>query len=144
MERRSNGALRLAEQDHLAEFVTTKVPNTMSKVDYIKPIEALHGKLQKSDNVGFAKRQIEGTKYTFTRKPHYDRVASSAELNARTMFGNVAKWTANILSDPTKIQTYMTKFKASGKSGTMTLRSYVFKDVYNNYDELLAKAEGDA
>ncbi|MBQ0119104.1 MAG: hypothetical protein KBS42_05025 [Bacteroidales bacterium] len=116
----------------------------MSKVDYIKPIEALHGKLQKSDNVGFAKRQIEGTKYTFTRKPSYNHEANAAELAARTMFGNVAKWTANILSDPNKIQTYMTKFKQSGKSGTMTLRSFVFKDVYNNYDEHLAKMEGDA
>ena len=116
----------------------------MAKVDYIKPIEALHGKIQKSDNIGYAKRQIEGTKYTFTRKPSYDHVATAAELNARTMFGNVAKWTNLIMADPNQIQTYMTKFKQSGKSGTMRFRDFVFKDIYNNYDEHLAAAEGDA
>ena len=56
----------------------------MAKADYIRPVEALHGKLKRSDSVGFAKRVKSGTKYTVTRddwKMHYlsaDTAASAA------------------------------------------------------------------
>ena len=56
----------------------------MAHVSYIRPVEAVHGKLKKSDSVGFAKRVKSGTKYTVTRddwKMHYlsaDTAASAA------------------------------------------------------------------
>ena len=56
----------------------------MAKVAYIRPVESVHGKLKKSDSVGFAKRVKSGTKFTVTRddwKMHYlsaDAAASAA------------------------------------------------------------------
>ena len=39
----------------------------MAQVDYIRPVEALHGKLQKKDKVGYAQRKASKNNFTVTR-----------------------------------------------------------------------------
>ena len=58
----------------------------MAKADYIRPVEALHGKLKKSDKVGFAKLKRSGTKFTVTRddwKQHYKTAEAETAAQMR-------------------------------------------------------------
>lgn len=108
----------------------------MAHVDYIKPIEALHGKLQKKDSVGFAKRQIEGTKYTFTTRPRQYN-PTEQQTAQTTKFGNVCSLTAARMKNPQTRAADMAAFRAQSKY--LTLQSYIWHDVWNNYEE-----EGEA
>lgn len=100
----------------------------MAKVDYVAPVEALHGKLSKKDKIGFAKRQFdnaqgEQVKYTTTYGKRSTPV-TAAEINFRRHFGAVGAACAARLKDDTK--------KAADRLGFMqqsqykTMRQYVW------------------
>ena len=102
----------------------------MAKVDYIKPVEALHGKLQKKDKVGFAQRQIEGTKYTFTHTKR--KYTPTADQTAHTQrFGDVCRLTAARMRNAQTRAADMAAFKAQSKY--LTLQSYIWHDEWEKY-----------
>ena len=77
----------------------------MAKAEYIRPVEALHGKLKKSDKVGFAKRKASGTKFTVTRDDWSLKISADkqASVNAhRAKFRAVAASARERMQDPTK------------------------------------------
>ena len=78
----------------------------MAKADYIRPVEALHGKLKKTDKVGFAKLKRSGTKFTVTRddwKQHYKTAeAATAAQMRQQKFRSVSMAASERMQDPTK------------------------------------------
>ena len=77
----------------------------MAKCEYIRPVEALHGKLKKSDKVGFAKRQASGTKFTVTRDNWTNKISAEkiAAVTAHRMkFKAVHTAALERMQDPTK------------------------------------------
>ena len=112
----------------------------MAKVDYIKPIEALHGKIQKSDTLGFARKTKENkdgekVKYTVcygTRSTPY----TNAERMRQARFGAIAAATnARIANE----QTYTADRQAfMAQSTYSTFREYIWHleaEAYDNDDE---------
>lgn len=110
----------------------------MAHVDYIMPVEALHGKLKKTDRVGFAKRQVEGTKYTFTLEKR--KYKPTAEQSAQTKkFGMVCQLTNARLRNASTRATDVANFHK--QSRYKTFHSYIWHDIWNNYDQLLVDGE---
>lgn len=92
----------------------------MAKADFIRPVEALHGKLKKSDKVGFAKRTKSGTKFTVTRDSwkRTFRDAAAAQEAARAI-------------DPTKMDDDAVAFRNQSKYTTM--HGFLFAEEWKNY-----------
>ena len=109
----------------------------MSKVDYIRPIEALHGKLKKTDKVGFAKRQKSGTKYTVSRddwKMHYKSAETMAQAAAtQAKFRAVAAAVKTRAQDPTKIDDDRMAFRNQSKY--TTFRGFLFATCWAEYED---------
>lgn len=101
----------------------------MAKVDYNFPVEALHGKVQKTHNVGFAKRKDTGVNFTqtYTSRSH---TPSENELSARAKFSAAAKATRARLQDPKQAATDQVAFQQQHKY--KTLYGFVFNLVYNS------------
>ena len=108
----------------------------MSKVDYIRPIEALHGKLKKTDKVGFAKRQKSGTKYTVSRddwKMHYKSAETMAQAAAmQAKFRAVAALVKTRAQDPSKIDDDRMAFRNQSKD--TTFRGFLFATCWAEYE----------
>ena len=95
----------------------------MAKVDYIAPVEAVHGKLSRQDRYGFAKRSAangHGNRVAYTFKAgRRSTQPSEDELALREKFAAVAKRTRERLQDPTKIAQDMVAFAAQSKYKTI-------------------------
>ena len=95
----------------------------MAKADYIRPVEALHGKLKKSDKVGFAKLKRSGTKFTVTRddwKQHYKTAeAATAAQMRQQKFRSVSMAASERMQDPTKKTADQQAYKAQSKYKSM-------------------------
>ncbi len=107
----------------------------MAKCEYIRPVEALHGKLKKSDKVGFAKRKKSGTKYTVTRD-NWTNTISAAKITAvrahRQKFAAVGALARDRMADPTKRTVDEAAFKAQTKY--TTLFGYLFHEEWMSYE----------
>ena len=95
----------------------------MAKCDYIRPVEALHGKLKKTDKVGFAKLKRSGTKFTVTRDDwtmkYKTEAAATAARQRQAKFRAVAQAAHERKIDPTKKTADEAAFKAQSKYKTM-------------------------
>ncbi|MGN0235180.1 MAG: hypothetical protein ACI4BD_02545 [Paludibacteraceae bacterium] len=104
----------------------------MAKVDYIAPVEAVHGKLSKADRYGFAKRKKQNNNgeraaYTFM---HTKRTTtpSQSELDRRKKFGDTARATRARLMDPD--QSIIDQIAFTQQTQYKTLYAYVFNQEY--------------
>ena len=108
----------------------------MAKAEFIRPVEALHGKLKKSDKVGFAKRKKSGTKFTVTRDDWSLKVSASkiAAVRAhRQKFAAVGALARDRMQDPTKRAIDEAAFKAQSKYSTFF--GYLFHEEWLSYEE---------
>jgi len=112
----------------------------MAKVDYIRPVEAVHGKLAKEDEVGFARRNYinadeEKVKYTFNcRKRKHEATNNQKAWNQA--FGNICKLARLRRMDESKISTDFNGFKSQSKY--KTYRQYIWHVCEAQYNELAA------
>ena len=114
----------------------------MAKVDYISPVDALHGKLKNEDTVGYArmsKGNGEGVRTKFTQSYGTRDVKAhpytELEVNQHTKFGTVATMVnARIKAlSPTDTAAFAaSKFK--------TLRKYLWSVCGAEYDAAQAAA----
>ena len=105
----------------------------MAKVEYIAPVEAVHGKLAKKDRYGFAKRKKannngERIAYTFLHTKR-SKLPSQDELDRRKRFGEVANNTRQRLNDPD--QSLMDQIAFAQQTKYKTIYAYVFNQEYN-------------
>ena len=117
-------------------------PKTMAKVDYIRPIEALHGKLKKEDKTGFAKRSDSGCKFTVTRDDWRNEIREekqAAVAALQTKFAAVHRSAVARLTDPTKMSADLEAFGNQDKYPT--LLGYLFSQEWKSY--VAPAAEGD-
>jgi len=109
----------------------------MAQAEFIRPVEALHGKLKKSDKVGFAKRKDSGAKFTVTRDDwsmKYKSAQTQADAEARQLkFKSVAGNTRDRMTDPTKRTVDFANFKAQSKYKTFW--GYLFHLEWEAYEE---------
>ena len=109
----------------------------MAKADYIRPVEALHGKLKKSDQVGYAKRRASGVKFTVTRdnwKQTFKDAEKAAAAHSRQMkFKGVSQSVSERMTNPT-YQTIDRQGFAQQSKYT-TLRGYVFRKCWDAYED---------
>ena len=95
----------------------------MAKADYIRPVEALHGKLKKSDKVGFAKRKKSGTKFTVTRDDWTQKFSTAEKAQAAKLrqnkFRSVAMAAHERMTDPTQKTADQLAFRNQSKYTTM-------------------------
>lgn len=104
----------------------------MAKVEFIAPVEAVHGKLSKADRYGFAKRKQqngagERVAYTF-RHTRPTATPSQEVLVQRTKFATAVKATRERLNDPDRSLADMIAFAQQTKY--KTIYSYVFNQEY--------------
>ena len=108
----------------------------MAKADYIRPVEALHGKLKKKDQVGYAKRKDTGTKFTVTREDwsmKYTTAQKQADAEARQLkFKSVAGNARDRMTDSTKRTVDFANFKAQSKYKTFF--GYLFHLEWESYE----------
>ena len=108
----------------------------MAKAEFIRPVEALHGKLKKSDKVGFAKRKKSGTKFTVTRDDWSLKISAAkiASVTAhRQKFAAVGALARDRMQDPTKRTIDEAAFKAQNKYSTFF--GYLFHEEWLSYEE---------
>ena len=95
----------------------------MAHCDYIRPVEALHGKLKKTDEVGFAKLKRSGTKFTVTRddwkQTFKTEAAATAARQRQAKFRAVAQAAHERKIDPTKKTADEAAFAAQSKYKSM-------------------------
>ena len=107
----------------------------MAHVSYIRPVEAVHGKLKKTDKVGFAQRSKSKTNYTVTRdswKRTFHDAASAQEAAAHNAkFAAVSRLVAARAIDPTKMDDDAVAFRNQSKYTTM--RGFLFAEEWANY-----------
>ena len=104
----------------------------MAKVEYVAPVDAVHGKLSKGDRYGFARRKKpnnagERPNFTFV---HTKRTSapSQEEINRRNAFKQAAKATRARLMDPDQSLTDQIAFTQQTKY--KTIYAYVFNQCY--------------
>ena len=104
----------------------------MAKVEYVAPVDAVHGKLSKGDKYGFARRKKannngERPNFTFV---HTKRTApvTQYDIERRKSFGYVWKDTRARLMDPDQSITDQIAFTQQTKYKTMY--AYVFNQCY--------------
>ena len=109
----------------------------MAKVDYEAPIEAIHGKLRRTDDVCFCKRKKSGTKYTQSRNDwamtYTSDVNAQAAAARNAKFAAVARATSARLNDAQQKIQDQAAFNAQSKY--TTLFGYVFHVLWNSYTE---------
>ena len=104
----------------------------MAKVDYIRPVEAVHGKLAKEDQIGYARRndinaQEERVKFTrlhrkrsLTAHPY-----SPAEVAQHTKFGSICEAYHARMKNESQIVADRAAFRTNSE-GWKTFRQYVW------------------
>ena len=104
----------------------------MAKVEYVAPVDAVHGKLSKGDKYGFARRKKANNKgerpnFTFV---HTTRTTapSQNEIARRNAFKQAAIATRARLMDPDQSLTDQIAFAQQTKYKTMY--AYVFNQCY--------------
>ena len=104
----------------------------MAKVEYMAPVEAIHGKLSKGDRYGFARRKKSNNKgerpnFTFV---HTKRTApvTQEETVRREKFKQAAIATRERLNDPDQSLTDQIAFTQQTKY--KTIYAYVFNQCY--------------
>lgn len=109
----------------------------MAKVDYIRPVEALHGKLQKKDKVGFAQRKASKQKFTVTRDDWSMKYTDPAKAQAARIRGAKFKSVSQSVSERLTNPTYLTLDQQgfANQSKYTTLRGYVFKKCWDAYED---------
>ena len=108
-------------------------PPIMAKVEYMAPVEAIHGKLSKGDRYGFARRKKSNNKgerpnFTFVHTKRTTPV-SQDEIERRKSFGDVAKATRARLMDPDQSLTDQIAFAQQTKY--KTIYAYVFNQEFH-------------
>ena len=104
----------------------------MAKVEYVAPVDAVHGKLSKGDKYGFARRKKpnnngERPNFTFVHTKRTTPV-SQEELNRRNAFKQAAIATRERLNDPDQSLTDQIAFAQQTKY--KTIYDYVFNQCY--------------
>ena len=88
----------------------------MANVSYIRPIESLHGKLGKHDQVSYSMRVKSFTKFTVTRddwKQHYKTAEAETAARLRQQkFRSVSMAASERMQDPTKKTADQQAYKA--------------------------------
>ena len=109
----------------------------MAKVDYIRLVEALHGKLTKKDKVGFAQRQASKVKFTVTRDDWSMKYTDPAKAQAARVRGAKFKSVAQAVPERMQNPTYRTMDEQGFHNQTKysTLRGYVFKKCWDAYED---------
>ena len=108
----------------------------MANVTYIRPVESVHGKLKKSDSVGYAMRSKSKNKFTVTRddwKMHYKSAETMAQAAAtQAKFRAVAALVKTRAQDPSKIDDDRMAFRNQSKY--TTFRGFLFATCWNEYE----------
>ena len=104
----------------------------MAKVEYMAPVEAIHGKLSKGDRYGFARRKKsnnngERPNFTFVHTKRTTPV-SQDELLRREKFKQACNKTRERLNDPDQSLTDQIAFTQQTKY--KTIYAYVFNQCY--------------
>ena len=104
----------------------------MAKVEYVAPVDAVHGKLSKGDKYGFARRKKannngERPNFTFV---HTKRTApvTQEETVRREKFKQACNKTRERLNDPDQSLTDQIAFTQQTKY--KTIYAYVFNKLY--------------
>ena len=95
----------------------------MAQVEYAFPVDAVHGRISKKHQIGFAHRKESGKNYTTTYGQRSTPV-SDEEKQYRTYWGQVASAVAARMKDPTKQPQDQAAFKA--QTEYPTLRAYLW------------------
>ena len=103
----------------------------MAQVDYVYPVEALHGKVKKEHKVGFAKMTATGTKYTQSYGVRKTAVKAS-EIAARQKFAAVSASTIERMHDITTLAADQRAFRAQSKY--KTFRGWIFRQEWDSYE----------
>ena len=107
----------------------------MAQVTYIRPVESVHGKLKKTDQVGYAMRGKSKTKYTVTRDSwkrtfkSADSQASAEALNRK--FAAVSKLAQQRMVDPERMDEDQLNFRNQTKYTTFF--GYLFHLEWEDY-----------
>lgn len=105
----------------------------MAQVDYIAPVEAVHGKLSKQDRYGFAKRSAvngHGNRIAYTfRSGKRSTKPTEDELARREKFSLVLKRTQQRMQDPVQMAQDQLAFAAQSKY--KSFYRYVFNQEWN-------------
>ena len=109
----------------------------MAKVDYIRPVEALHGKLQKKDKVGYAQRKASKNNFTVTRDDWSMKYTDPAKAQAARIRGAKFKSVSQSVSERLQNPTYRTLDEQGfhNQAHYTTLRGYVFKKCWDAYED---------
>ena len=104
----------------------------MAKVEYVAPVDAVHGKLSKGDKYGFARRKKpnnngERPNFTFVHTKRTTPV-SQEELNRRNAFKQAAIAPRERLNDPDQSLTDQIAFAQQTKY--KTIYAYVLNQCY--------------
>ena len=95
----------------------------MANVTYIRPIESLHGKLGKRDQVSYSMRVKSNSKYTVTRSiwkmKYKTEAAATAARQHQAKFRAVSQAAHERKIDPTKKTADEAAFRAQSKYTTM-------------------------
>ena len=109
----------------------------MAKVDYIRPVEALHGKLQKKDKVGYAQRKASKNNFTVTRDDWSMKYTDPAKAQAARIRGAKFKSVSQSVSERLQNPTYRTLDEQGFHNQVKysTLRGYVFRKCWDAYED---------
>ena len=108
----------------------------MAHVTYIRPVESLHGKLGKRDQVSYAMRTKSFSKFTVTRnvwkmKYKTTETAQAAKLR-QNKFKSVSMAAHERMTDPTKKTADQIAFRNQSKYTTMF--GYLFHLEWDAYE----------
>ena len=104
----------------------------MAKVEYVAPVDAVHGKLSKGDKYGFARRKKannagERPNFTFVHTKRTTPVSQN-EIARRNAFKQAAIATRERLVDPD--QSLMDQIAFTQQTKYKTIYAYVFNQCY--------------
>ena len=105
----------------------------MAKVEYVAPVDAVHGKLSKGDKYGFARRKKannngERPNFTFVHTKRTTPV-SQEELNRRNAFKKACNATRERLNDPD--QSLADQIAFAQQTKYKTIYAYVFNQEFH-------------
>ena len=104
----------------------------MAKVEYVAPVDAVHGKLSKGDKYGFARRKKpnnagERPNFTFVHTKRTTPVSQN-EIARRNAFKQAAIATRERLNDPDR--SLMDQIAFTQQTKYKTIYAYVFNQCY--------------
>ena len=108
----------------------------MARVSYIRPIESLHGKLGRKDEVGYAMRTKSLFKFTVTRNDwsmHYSPEKHGQVLAHQAKFKAVAQLARLRMMDANHRMQDEVAWKAQSKYST--LFGYLFHEEWMTYED---------